>query len=106
MANKAKDSPQVQKARKKIKQQLDKADKRINAEALSEMSRLIQRQMQRKATDRVNLKSKTVTFFDENRHPAKTESKFVRRLLKQLQHQTAPKQKTNLEGRISSISNR
>lgn len=105
MAIKAKESPQIQKARKKIKQQLAAADKRVNTEALKEMSLLIQRQLARHTAQRINLKSKVVTLFDENKHPAKTESKFVHRLLKQLKHTpTKSKQKKELEGRITSVN--
>lgn len=102
MVVKAKESPQVQKARKKIKQQLAAAEKRINDEALKEMRLLIQRQIARHHSERIDLKTKMVTLFDENAHPAKTESKFVNRLLKQLKHPTKAKQKSELEGRITS----
>lgn len=100
MAVKAKESPQIQKARKKIKQQLAAAEKRVNTEALREMRALIQRQIARHTAERVDLKSKVVTF-DENKHSAKTESKFVNRLLKQLKHPEKSKPKNELEGRIT-----
>jgi hypothetical protein len=106
MATKAKESPQIQKARNKIKQQLANADKRINSEALKEMTLLIQRQLLRHTPDRVSLKKKQVShvpIFDENKHPAKTESKFVHHLLKELQHPKKTKRKSNLEGRIKSV---
>jgi hypothetical protein len=106
MAIKAKESPQVQKARNKIKQQLAEADNRTNAEALKKMTLLIQRQILRHTPDRINLKTKQVShlpLFDENKHPAKTESKFVHHLLKELQHPQKSKRKNNLEGRIKSV---
>ena len=101
MSVKAKESAQIQKARKKIKNQLATADKRINIEALHEMSKLIRQQIARHANERVNLKSKLVTLFDENQHSAHTQSKFINRLLTQLKHKT-PKEKDLrvLEGRI------
>lgn len=102
MVVKAKESPQVQKARKKIKQQLAAAEKRINDEALKEMRLLIQRQIARHHAERVDLKTKVVTLFDENKHPAQTESKFVNRLLKDLKHPPKSKKKSELEGRITS----
>lgn len=102
MNSKAKESVQIERARKKIKQQLTSAEKRINTEALEEMSKLIQRQLQRHAKDRISLKDKTVTLFDENQHSAQTESKFVNRLLKQIKQKfdKANHQK-KLRGRIS-----
>lgn len=107
MATKAKESPQIQKARNKIQQHLAEADKRINTEALKEMALLIQRQISRHTPDRINLKAKQVTrvsLFDENKHPAKTESKFVNRLLKELQQPKKSKRKNDLEGRITSTN--
>lgn len=106
MATKAKESLQIQKARNKIKKQLAEAEKRINSESLKEMTLLIQRQILRHTADRVNLKTKQVShlpLFDENQHPAKIESKFVRHLLKELQHPKKPKRKSDLEGRIKSV---
>lgn len=104
MATKAKESPQIEKARNKIKQQLDDADKRINSESLKEMTLLIQRQIMRHTPDRINLKKKQVShLFDENKHPAKTESKFVHHLLKELEHPKKTKRKSSLEGRIKSV---
>lgn len=106
MAIKAKESPQVQKARQKIKQQLADADKRINPESLKEMTLLIQRQILRHTPDRVSLKTKQVSrqpLFDENKHSAKIESKFVRHLLKELQHPKKGKRKSDLEGRVKSV---
>ncbi|MBA3816403.1 MAG: hypothetical protein H0X29_07770 [Parachlamydiaceae bacterium] len=106
--SKAKESPQIEKARNKIKQQLEEAEKRINPQALAEMALLIQQQISRHKPDRVSLKTKQVThqpLFDENKHPAKTESRFVNRLLKDLQHPKKSKPKNNLEGRIKSINN-
>lgn len=107
MATKAKESLHILKARNKIKQQLANADKRINSEALEKMALLIQRQILRHKADRIDLKTKQVThlpLFDENKHPAKTQSKFVHRLLKELQHPKKNKRKNNLEGRIKSVN--
>lgn len=101
MVVKAKESPQVQKARKKIKQQLAAAEQRINDEALREMRLVIQRQIARHHSERIDLKSKVVTLFDENKHPAKSESKFVNRLLKDLKQPPKTKKKGELEGRIT-----
>lgn len=100
MSDKAKESAQVQKARKKIKDQLADAEKRINPEALHEMARIIQLQLSRRSSERINLKNKTVTLFDENQHSAKTESKFVNRLLKQIKQKIIDPSYKQLEGRV------
>jgi len=104
MSTKAKESPQIQKARKKIKRQLQAADKRINPETLAAMRQLIKLQLARHQPERIALKSRQVTIFDENQHPAKTESRFVTHLLQQLQQGEDQPSDNDLEGRISSIS--
>lgn len=102
---KAKESRQIQKARKKIKKQLAEAEKRINPEALKSMSRLIQRQIARHSSERINLKKRQITLFDENQHSAKTESRFVSSLLRHIkEEQVPPPSQSQLEGRITSIS--
>jgi hypothetical protein len=102
MSAKAKESAQIQKARKKLKQQLAAAEKRINTEALQEMSKIIQAQITRHNPERISLKKKVVTLFDENTHPAKTESKFVMRLLHQLKSRLSKEKRAKaLAGRIT-----
>lgn len=101
MKIKAEESPQIKKARQKILRQIEAAEKRINPEALDRMSLLIKRQLTRHSPERISLKSKSITLFDENRHSAQTESRFIKRLMQQIEH---PKHKgANLEGRISSM---
>lgn len=99
MTVKAKESPQIQKVRNKIKQKIKQADKKMSPEALSSMSRLIKEQLNRKKEDRIDLKEWQITSFDENRHPAKIQNKFILKLIRQIKHTT----KQGLEGRIKSI---
>lgn len=101
MTAKAKESAQIQKARNKIKQQLQKAEKKMNPEALQAMSRLIREQLNRKKAGRINLKNRQIISFDENKHPAKTESKFIIKLIHQIKNQ---QNKSDLEGRIKHLS--
>lgn len=103
MPAKAKESPQIQKARKKIKQQLKAAEKRMNAEALQTMSRLIKEQLSRQKSGRIDLKDRQITTFDENQHPAKTESKFVLNLIHQIKDGKINTE-NDLEGRITPLA--
>lgn len=100
MSGKAKESVQIQKARKKIKQQIASADKKINEGALLAMSKTIRLQISRHASERINLKEKIVTLFDENRHPAPTQNKFISKLAKQIKANPSDKNLKKLEGRI------
>lgn len=102
MSIKAKESLQIQKARKKIKEQLKAADKRMNPQALQNMSRLIKEQLSRQKADRIDLKNRQIISFDENQHPAKTESKFIAKLMHQIQHGTLSLE-SDLEGRIKQL---
>ena len=101
---KAKESSQILKARQKIKKQLEAAEKRINPDALKKMRHLIERQLARHSTERINLKKRHITLFDENRHPAKTESKFVMSLLRHIKEEKPKKAKKQLEGRVTSMN--
>ncbi len=101
--NKAKESPQILKARQKLQKHLAAADKHVNPDAIKAMKRLIERQLTRKQPDRIDLKAKNVTLFDENKHPAKSQSKFVSGLLRQLKHPSPKKKPKQLEGRVKAI---
>jgi hypothetical protein len=99
--SKAKESAQIQKARKKIQRQIEAAEKRITPESLSKMTLLIHRQLSRSSPERISLTTKSITLFDENRHSAKTESRFVRKLLQHIKN--LPGTGKALDGRISSV---
>jgi hypothetical protein len=101
MSTKAKESSQIQKARKKIEKQLQAADRKINPDALNKMSQLIKQQLSRQKPHRINLKKRHITSTDE-KEPAKAESKFVLRLMNQLKHEHTPSEK-DLEGRIKPL---
>jgi hypothetical protein len=102
MSAKAKESAQVKKARKKLKQQLDTEHKRITKEALDKMTESIQRWISRHANERLPLKDKSFTLFDENQHSARTKSKFIQHLLGDLKNQMRKSESLQtLEGRIT-----
>lgn len=103
MSTKAKESRQIEKARNKIKKQLLAADQRTNEETLKAMSQLIKKQLERHRPERINLSKRQFTTFDENKHSARTESKFVSKLLKQLKNEPI-KSESALEGRITPIT--
>ena len=103
MKTKAKESQQVQKARKKIQKKLKAADQRANSETLSAMSSLIKMQLNRHKAEKIDLKKRQLISFDENTHPAKIQSKFILNLIREIKHKIKP-QKESLEGRITLTS--
>ena len=103
MATKAKESPHILKVRRKLQQHLAATDSLVNADAIYAMRNAIELQLSRQKAERIDLKSKLFTLFDENQHPAQTESKFVARLLKQLKHPAQKKTSKYLEGRVKAI---
>lgn len=101
---KAKESAQVLKARKKLLQQMADENKHVTAQALDKIRKSIHYWIARHASERVSLKSKEITLFDENRHSAKPQNKFILNLLQNLKD--SPQQKSKkLAGRISQSNN-
>ncbi|MGA8164948.1 MAG: hypothetical protein WB791_08005 [Waddliaceae bacterium] len=80
--NKAKESKQIIKARKKLQKQMTAEKKRLNQTAIHQMKKAIQIWIDRHQSERVQLSERPVELFDENRHSAKTKSKHVSQLLK------------------------
>ena len=98
MGSRAKESAHVAKAREKLKQKIERENLRMTQEALRQMARVIELQLARHEGERINLKTKEIELFDENRHSAKVKSKFVAHLLGQLK---AEKPKAELKGRVT-----
>jgi hypothetical protein len=97
----AKESPQIEKARKKLSQQMAEENKFITAQALDKIRKSIHYWIARHADDRVNLKSKEIRIFDENRHSAKPQNRFIMNLLNSLRVQNKNKKPSKkLSGRI------
>jgi hypothetical protein len=66
----AEESSKTRKAREKLKKQLDANDKKITPQALEKKSIEIHRWIARHAQNRVVLKSKSISLFDENQNAA------------------------------------
>jgi len=103
MSIKAKESAQIEKARKKIERKLQSAEKRVNPEALNKMGRLIQEQLKRHQADRVSLKKRHIIAFDENKHSAAVKSQFILNLMGSIKQEKSSKEH-DLEGRITPVS--
>lgn len=100
MATKAKESKKVEKARNKLRLQIQDEYKCVTEAALHKVSQDIKDWISRHAQDRLQLKQKEITLFDENQHPAKVHSRYVKHLLHDLARPIPPKTENNLEGRI------
>jgi hypothetical protein len=101
MTEKAKESKQVQKARKKLKLQILEEHKLLTENALKKVSNDIKQWISRHASERVQLKEKDISLFDENKHSAKVHSRFVKHLLTDLAEGREPVESNKLEGRIT-----
>jgi phosphate uptake regulator len=66
----AEESLKTRKAREKLKKQLDAFEKKITPQALEKKAIEIQRWIARHASNRVALKSKSISLFDENQNAA------------------------------------
>lgn len=101
MSTSAKESRQVQKARKKLRNQILEEHKLLTENALKKMSEDIRIWISRHAKDRIKLKEKEFSLFDENQHPAKAHSLYVQHLLEQLANHKNEPIENSLEGRVS-----
>lgn len=80
MTTKAKESPRVKRMRQKLKRQIAQEHKKMTNQALDQMSAAIKQLIRRHEGERVRLKDKAITLFDENRHSAKEKSKAILKL--------------------------
>lgn len=104
MVVKAKDSKQIQKVRKKLQRQLQAAERLSNDEALDRMTLLIQEQLHRQQSVRINLKNRQIATFDENQHPEQVKSHFILKLIKKIKTEKPPSK--YLKGRITPLSHK
>ena len=96
---KAKESPQILKARKKLKKQLEAVDAQISKKAIAKMKEAIRIWIDRHKSERVPLHKRKL--FDANRHPEKVKSKYVSHLQKELKKEAEEtKPSPPLAGRI------
>lgn len=103
MSTKAKESKQVERVREKLKKQLSIADKKVTQAALEKTRSDIAAWIQRHASERLTLKSKSLSLFDENKHPALSKSPYVKHLAHFLKTATSSKKGKSLKGRISHL---
>ena len=66
----AEESAKTRKAREKLKRQLDALEKKVTPQALEKKAIEIQRWIARHASNRVALKTKSISLFDENQNAA------------------------------------
>jgi hypothetical protein len=66
----AEESPKTRKAREKLKRQFDALEKKVTPQALEKKAIEIQRWIARHASNRVALKTKSISLFDENQNAA------------------------------------
>lgn len=85
MVERAKESKAVQKVRRKLEKIIETENKSITLDSLKEMSRNIQKWINRHQDLRINLQEKNIKIFNENQSPAQVKSKFVHQLLNQIQ---------------------
>jgi hypothetical protein len=97
---KANESSHIVKAREKLKNQLERKDKLLTQQALERIRKTMHSWIARHASERISLKSKDIKLFDENRHPAKIENKFILNKLKSLKIKTKIPAVSPLTGRI------
>jgi len=90
MKEKAEESAQIKKARKKIEKRLQKTEGKTTPEALHAMDRIIREQLNRKKTRQIDLRDRQFTF-DENQHSAKIQSKVVLKLIRQIENSNLQK---------------
>jgi hypothetical protein len=66
----ADESLKTRRAREKLQRQLDAFDKKVTPQALEKKVNEIQRWIARHASNRIVLKNKSISLFDENQHAA------------------------------------
>lgn len=74
----AEESPKTRKAREKLKKQLEAFEKKITPQELERKTIEIHRWISRHASQRVVLKSKNISLFDENQNAAQLSQKIAR----------------------------
>lgn len=84
MSTKANESSQVKKYRKKLEQTIDKERKLMSKEAIEKTKNSIHKWILSHSKERINLKNKSISLFDENKHSAAPKSKFILKLASKL----------------------
>lgn len=100
----AKESSQIERARKKIEKRLQEQNSMITPDSLRESANVIRGMIERHKDERIPLHDKNIALFDANHSSASIKSKYIIHLISQLQSgvplKKAPKKKSSLKGRI------
>lgn len=98
----AEDSPQVARARRKIRDRFNEEDKLITPESLSGALKIIKSWIERHQFERIDLKQKNVELFDKNKSSASVKSKYVIHMMQKLQTAAKPPKARKLGGRVTA----
>lgn len=82
----AEESAKTKKAREKLKRKMEVVDAKITKEALAKKTQEIHERISRYADQRVVLRAKSISLFDENQNAAKSSLK-VAKIAEKLQRQ-------------------
>lgn len=84
MKQKEKESPQIKRYRRKLKEQIEQEHEIMNETALKKVKQSILTRLTRESSNRISLEDKSITLFDENRHPEPIHSEFVAELFNKI----------------------
>lgn len=99
------ESRQVKKVRQKLEKVLEEEHKHFNTEELAGVKHTIYQWIARHQPERVTIKNKSFTLFDENQHPSALQSQYVQSLMEDLKKGLSKKEKRGkLSGRVKKSS--
>lgn len=108
MTSLAKESSQVERARKKIEKRLLDQSTLVTPDSLKESANVIRGMIERHQDERIPLHDKSIALFDGNHSPAAIKSKHVLKLMKELtdtglliKAQPVKKRGSSLKGRVT-----
>ncbi len=94
----AEESKQVKRAREKLKKKIEDANRLVTPEALAKMTEEIHLWISKNIKERVDLKGKNISLFDENENVASVSSRYIGRLRTTIKRQLSGATKmVNLE---------
>lgn len=97
------ESRQVKKVREKLEKVLQEEHSHFNKEELNEVKHTIYQWIARHEPERVSIKNKSFTLFDENQHSSPLQSHYVQSLMEDIKEGFAKKAgKTKLAGRVKN----
>ncbi|MFA6915910.1 MAG: hypothetical protein WC222_05900 [Parachlamydiales bacterium] len=107
MVSLAKESSQVERARKKIEKRLSEQSSHVTPDSIKESANVIRGMIERHQEERIPLHDKGIALFDANHSSATVKSRYVLKLMKELttsglmsKAPTLKKRGASLKGRI------